>query len=184
MSQTRTTEILDIAQENLTEALRVIDNDHAYIHQGKYFTLSSLDTIAAGQTLKVGFKTPLIAGGLIHYRPAWLVSSVDKLTVEIFEAAEGVAGGVAQTPINRNRNSTEVSGCTVLKGVTTTGDGDLINTTYIPGSTGVGGTASGGLLSAANEWVLLPDTQYLIKYTNGSSAANIIFTEFQWYEEA
>ena len=184
MSQVRTTEVLSTAQEALTRALKTMDNDHAYIHQGKYFTAITRNTLLAAGVLKVQFKTPVAAtGGIIHYRPALIVSSKDSLTIKFYEAAEGLAGGTAVTPVNRNRNSTEVSGVTVKTGVTTTGNGTQISEAYIPGATGVGGTSSGNMLSASNEWVLKPNTEYLIEFTNSSSASNDVLAELQWYEE-
>ena len=183
MSQVRTTEVLSTAQEALTRALKTMDNDHAYIHQGKYFTAITKNTLQAAAVLKIQFKTPLVAAGYVHYRPALIVSSKDSLTVKFYEAAEGLAGGVAVTPVNRNRNSTEVSGVTLKVGVTTTGNGTQISEAYIPGATGVGGTSSGNMLSASNEWVLKPNTEYLIELTNASAAANDVLAELQWYEE-
>lgn len=172
---------LDNVFENLTGAIKQIDNDQHYIHSGKFFTAFSLVTITSGSTLKYTLVTP--ATGTIHYRPANITSSADQLTINLYEGSTGNSGGTAITPTNRNRNSSTATVILLKSGVTVTTNGTIIQKAYIPGATGTGGTRSGASLSGINEWVLKPSTVYTFEFINGSSASNVVFTEFQWYEE-
>lgn len=55
---------------------------------------------------------------------------------------------------------------------------------YIPGATGTGGSRSGGTASGTSEFILKPNTKYVIRFDNGSSASNTIAWGLEWYEES
>jgi len=167
--------------EFLTGAVKIIDNDHAYIHQGKYFTRATKFTLASGASIKFTLQTN--SEKVIHYRPINIRTSADNLSGFFFEGSSGASGGTALVPSNRNRTSTVTTDSILTQGATVTNNGTQISELFIPGSTGVGGTRTGSDLSGTNEWVLKPDTLYTIVLTNGSSGNNTIFLEFQWYEE-
>lgn len=167
--------------ELITGAKKIIDSDHAYIHQGKYFTAAFLLTIATGATNKVTFKTN--SAKEIHYRPANVVSSADKLTFNFYEGSSVDSEGSAVTPTNRSRKLATATDVVVKTGVTVGTNGTQISTAYIPGTTGIGGVRSGQQLSGNNEWVLKANTLYTIEFINGSSDTNSVFVELQWYEE-
>ena len=169
--------------ERLTKAIRTIETEHSYIHEGIFFESYNKFTLAAAATRLVTMKTP--AAKYLHYRPTNLTTSADKITVEFFEGATVTAAtGTAAIPSNHNRNSALASGVTLLDAPTVTANGTKFAQVYIPGATGTGGTRSGASAGVSNsEWVLKPNTTYMIKVTNGSSGANDIQVNFQWYEE-
>ena len=172
------------AVERVTESFAIIDTDHKYIHEGILFeTYFQVNLTAATGVSYISLTTP--ADKYIHYRPSYIVSSVDKLTVEFFEGSTVTAGtGSDLTNVNHNRNSAVTSKVTAKSGVTVTADGTKLTSTYIPGSTGTGGTRVGSAFGpAANEWVLKPSTTYTIKLSNTSSAANLVQINLFWYEE-
>jgi len=181
MSLERLTQIGESELDRFTGSKKVIDSDHAYIHDGLFYTVAQRATLATGATAKFTFLTP--AAGYIHYRPVNIATSADKLTVNFYEGSSGNSGGSALTPVNRNRNSNRATGVVFKSGVTVTTNGTKFSEAYIAGATGTGGTRTGAQLSASNEWVLKPSTIYTWEYINGSSGDNVVFSEFQWYEE-
>ena len=171
------------AVERITGAFRTIETEHSYIHEGIFFESYNKFTLAAGATKVVTIKPA--AGTYLHYRPTNLVTSADKVTIEFYEGATVTAAtGTAVTPSNHNRNSTLASKVTLLDAPTVTANGTKFAQVYIPGATGTGGTRTGASAGvSSSEWVLKPDTVYMVKVTNGSSGSNDIQINFQWYEE-
>lgn len=167
--------------EFLTGAVKIMDNDHAYIHQGKYFSVTFLLTITTGATTKVTFLTN--SDKMIHYRPASIVASADKLSANIYEGSSVASGGTALTPICRNRQTPLTTDVVVTTGVTVGTNGTLIQTAYLPGSASVGQSRAGSTAGGTNEWVLKADTLYTYEFINGSTETNTVWVEFQWYEE-
>ena len=172
------------ASERITGAIRTIETEHAYIHEGIFYESYNKFTLAAGAKRVVTIKAPV--GKYLHYRPTNLVTSADKVTIEFYEGATVTAEtGTAVTPSNHNRNSTLTSGVTLLDAPTVTADGTKFAQVYIPGATGTGGTRTGASAGLSNsEWVLKPNTVYMIRVTNGSSGSNDIQINFEWYEES
>lgn len=171
------------AVERITGAFRTIETEHSYIHEGIFFESYNKFTLTTAATKLITLKTP--AAKYLHYRPTNLVTSADKVLIEFYEGATVTAAtGTAVTPANHNRNSTFTSGVTLLDAPTVTADGTKFTQVYIPGATGTGGTRTGASAGVSNsEWVLKPNTTYLIKVKNGSSGSNDIQVNFQWYEE-
>lgn len=73
---------LDGFKDRVTSAVRAIDTDHAYIHEGIMFSCYELQVISAGGTSKISFQTPA-AGAMqyIHWRPSLVSTSGDKVSV-------------------------------------------------------------------------------------------------------
>lgn len=167
--------------ERVTEATRVIDTNHAYIHEGKMFNCAFRNILLAGATRKITALTP--ANKYIHYRPIDIMTSADKVTVNFYENSSGNSGGTSKTIINRNRTSNKVSESVIKDGETVTTNGNLISGVYLPGSTGVGQIRTGNVVTGADEWVLKQNTLYTLEIINGSDSSNDIGVNFHWYEE-
>ena len=181
MLQNNTNAKLTNTFEQFTGAVKQIENDHAYIHQGKYWTRTTKFTLATGASIKFTLQTN--SEKEIHYRPMNIRTSADKLSGFFYEGSSGASGGTVLTTSNRNRQSTNTTDVVLTQGVTVTTNGTQISELYIPGATGVGGVRTGDDLSGNNEWVLKADTLYTILLTNDSEGDNVVFIEFQWYEE-
>ena len=170
--------------DTTTENLATITTDHRYIHEGRLFCYPLKVALNGGASYKVTILTPDVASGLImHYRPAYISTSGDNVTITTYEGSSGNSGGSAVTPINRNRGSTRTSQSTVNIGQTVTTNGTMIDMQYVGGGTGVGSTSSGEISSAEDELYLNPATLYTIVIDNGSSDSNTIFLLLHWYEE-
>ena len=179
---------MELQNESLTDAHKIIDNDHAYIHLGKKFSGFYKATIAAGQTLLLSIETPAVASGYVHFRGLTLAPSVDKVSVDIYEGAIVNVAGTEIVLTNRRRVGTPpVAGTIVKHGTTFSANGTLLAglSEYYPGSTGTGNVRVGSEgHTAAEEIVLKPSTAYRVVITNGSSAENIIGIGINLYEEA
>ena len=167
--------------EIFTGAVRNIDNDHAYIHEGKLFSATYKATLTAGSSIYISFTTPN-TDKVVHYRPASLTTSADNVTSLFFEGGT-FTGGSPLIAVNRNRNSLSTAEVLINTGVTSTLDGTLLHTGFLGGGVGVGQSRSGGELGETQEWVLKKNTVYLIKLTNGSTSSNTLCLGGRWYEE-
>ena len=185
MSQIRTTEALEGAIERVTKAVKQIDNDHAYIHKGGLFSAFTRNTLTAGASRYISIVTPNGNDAkYVHYRNEQVISSGDKVSIELYEDATVTTDtGTEKTPVNHRR--IHINGSTVLvrDGVTVTDDGTMINQSYIGGGTGTGQARSGEETSDKNEYILKQGATYVVKITNGSSADNTIQCNPMWYEE-
>lgn len=176
-------------EEAFTQYLPVIQSDHAYIHQGLAFTyIGTTGSLAAAATTSIEFTTPTVASGkFIHFRPTFLSSSENYLTMSLKEASTATGGADVKSSIfNRNRNSATASAFQTLKtGVTVSVAGTEIDlvTTGVGGGTANNAGGSGG--GSQEELLLKQNTKYTITFTNaGSVTATIGVYKLFWYEES
>lgn len=169
--------------EAYTKVLKVMDNDHAYIHLGKRFTAFHKATILSGATFEFSLVTP--ESGIVHYRPIKIAPSADKVDIAIFEGATINVAGTQLPYFNRNRNSSKAAASVLRHGTTFSANGTALTgfSDWLPGSTGVGTIRTGTGANDSDEIVLKPNTTYRILITNGSSASNVISFTFNHYEE-
>ena len=176
--------LLGETQDRVTQGIRQIDTDHAYIHDSKLFECFFKFTLATTATRYISIKTPEVL--YIHYRKEKVVSSADKVTIEFFENAvlDAVPGGTLFTPVNHNRINGNASTVEVRDAPTVTTEGTKIFQSFIGGGTGQGQARTGDDLGQKSEIVLKRNAIYLIKIINSSSTDNIIQCNPTWYEEA
>lgn len=168
-------------KERVTESVKSISTEHSYIHEGLLFSISLKNTLGAGVTRKITFLTPSVK--YIHYRPAIIVTSADKLTMNFYESSSGNTGGTPLTAYNRNRLSPITAQSIVTDGATVTTNGTKIGGSFVGGGTGVGGARSGSEVGEENELVLKQNTLYTMELVNGSTESNEVFLKMKWYEE-
>jgi hypothetical protein len=175
--------ILTNVKERVTGAFKMIDTDHALIHEGQVFSAFYKATITTGATLQFSFVTP--ADKYVHYRTAMITPSADALTTDIYEGATINVAGTEVVASNRNRGSVITAGSVLRRGTTFTENGTLLQgfSSWLPGSTGVGQSRNGTSFTTGDEIVLKPSTTYRFVATNGSSSSNIVGFTFRWYEE-
>ena len=172
-------------KDRVTAAVKAIDTDHAYIHEGIMFSTYELQTISAGGTSKIAFVTPDSGRGTyIHWRPSLVSTSGDKVTITLYEDTSTATGGAAMTLTNRDRLVTRSAFATAKSGVTITSQGTAIDATYVGGGTGVGGNRSGAETGEKNEIVMKQGANYSVNTYNGSTAAGTVFIKLLWYEES
>jgi hypothetical protein len=164
--------------DTVTHAIEVIDYAHHEVHDGNFFRSGMNFTLANGEVATLAFTTPNTAKWA-HI--TWELATTADGTFTLLEDVTSFAGGAAVTPLNHNRNSGTASGMTLLKGmtgadlITPTGGTTILNATL---STGKGSSVERGL---SEEWILKQNSNYLFRYTNGTSA-NVIQLVLEWYE--
>lgn len=166
------------ARDDVTYALGVIDYAHHEVHAGNFFRAGMNFTLANGEVATLAFTTPNTAKWA-HI--TWeLVATADG-TFTLLEDVTSFAGGASVTPLNHNRNSLTASGMTILRGmtgadlITPTGGTTILNAVL---STGRGSSIARGV---GEEFILKQNSNYLFRYTNGTSA-NVIQLILEWYE--
>ena len=169
-----------ILLEEVTNAFKLIDTDHGSIHEGKFYENSVQTTLTAGGTYDIAFTTP--ADLYMHYRPAKIVCSADKLTIGFYEDCS-VVGGATLTAYNHRRATTAAATMIFVTSASITAIGTSIHKSYIGGGTGVGGSRVGAETGQKNEWVLKQTTNYCLRLSNASSSSNIVNINNIWYEE-
>ena len=186
--------LTDELREHVTAGARVITTDHASIHDGwGYSIYATFTAVADGDTRNLVITTPAttVDRPYVHlkYFDAWIGNASG--TLQIYEDPYDVTGGTPVDVINHRRTGTPpTSDSTVVHTATVTLDNvspahtaKLLPTLrFGGGGTGPQGRA-GGDRSTDIEWVLEPETKYVIQITNTSgAAADIGFWAF-WYEE-
>lgn len=172
--------------DSFVSALKGIDIDHYYIHQGKKFYYSENISLNAAATKVITFKTPTLATGKeIHFRNDMVDTSGDKVLIQLFEG-DVISGGSDKltSVFNYNRKSTNTTTMQLFKtGTTQSTPGTIILNDYVGGGTGVGQSKTGSKTTQKEERVLKNDTIYSLLYTNNSGSSNVINTIISWYEE-
>lgn len=184
MSQERTTEILNLAQDKFAYFIGVSDNDHKYIHEGKAFSVrGNTGALTAGSGVYyLTFTTPASGSGrFIHLRPTSLFASAAIMLTELHEGSVVGTPGTASIPLNLNRNSPKAAMTTVTVGSGTVTDGLQI-AQFISGTGGTGNSTGGGAGTVA-ERVLKPGTIYTVKISNIGATASTGYFELFFYEE-
>lgn len=168
--------------EMFTQAFKIIDNDHAYIHEGIMFVAFDKLVVSSGQTGEYAFKTPPV--GYVHYRLAGINTGADKVDTQIYEDAD-YTGGTLLNINNKNRNSDNVSGTVISKNPVFSSPGTLLPgfSSYLPGAESGGQRRSGTDGGSDSEIVFKQDTVYRFVLTNGSTATNTVGINLRWYEE-
>lgn len=171
--------------ERVTDALLIIDSNHAQIHAGNAFSLGEFFTIAAGAALDIAVHVP--AGAYVHYQATDLTTDGgNTVTATMYEGATITdATGTPLVPSNRRRLETPApSLLTIKQGPTVQAAGDAIDKWYFPKTADANSKGFNGK-SDTNEWVLKQDTTYLLRIANTGTvnAAVVSFRPF-WYEEA
>lgn len=157
-------------------ALEAIDTPHAAVHKGWAFSLSRPVTLPAGLDDEIRLATP-DSDVRVHF--IMTVLSDAAVTVSLYETTSLTHNaGNALTPINRDRNSSATSDCTVCHTPGGSGDGSLIWS----GQAGANNFLSTmpGDSSSRIEFVLKKNTAYLIRVAGAEN--DVVTTNLEWYE--
>ena len=183
--------------ERVTKMFPVINSDHAFIHEGDaHKARLDVGTLAHGASEEYGFKTPKEL--YVHFKNLKLTSvgatvavelkrgtTTNPLTVNSVSSATSELTG----PHNVNDYSSKTSGCAIGKTPVYkdgTENGELWDKIIAPGSgTNQFQSVSQTMMSDNFEYVMKPDTYYVIEFENlsGEDAASDVALELFWYEE-
>lgn len=84
--------------------------------------------------------------------------------------------------MKRSSANTPYSTVTHTPTVTATGSVTLVNGRILPGGTSPQTRVGGGIRQGV-EWILAPNTKYLLRVTNGSGSTVAVNVGLEWYEE-
>lgn len=163
--------------DEITGALSTIDVVHHEIHEGEYFFTEYSASVNNAASLQIRILTG--ANGL-HFESDIGVSGQSQL---YFYEAPTISDGTVLTVYNRKRTDTthttpfQAWHTPTVGGVGTT---PLIPGRLIPGGTNPG-TRIGGTSGQRKEWILKPNTEYLVRITNTSGSAIIISATVEGY---
>lgn len=184
--------------EHVTGSPSVIQTDHKYIHVGiAYKAHLNIGALAAAASESYSLKTP--AGKYLHFKNMRLQAMGASVKVEIMRgttasplvvASAGDAASELTGPNNVNDNSANVTGVVIKKTPTYTDNkaGAVWDYVTVLGDSTNQFTSVMDAKQGENfEWVMKPDTYYVIKFTNlsagGGDAASGVELEMFWYEE-
>jgi hypothetical protein len=184
--------------ERVTGSPSVIQTDHKYIHVGiAYKAHLNVDALAAAASESYSLKTP--AAKYLHLKNLRLQAMGASVKVEIMRgttanplvvAGAGDAASELTGPHNVNDTVASVTGVVIKKTPTYTDDkaGEVWDYVRVNGDTTNQFVSTSDAKQGENfEWVLKPDTYYVIKFTNlsagGGDAASGVELEMFWYEE-
>ena len=175
-------DFLTNAIEDYTDSLKVIQNDHAYIHDGLFFSTYINKTITAGSTSQVSIVTPSNDYGYIHWRSIEVATSNEKVFVYLYEDSSSDTSGSTINGINHNRNVSRTSVLTVTESASISSDGNLVDSTFVGGGSGPGATGSGDFGDTGYEFVLKPSTNYKVSIVS-VTISQTVHCKLKWYEE-
>ena len=158
--------------------LITVDVNHQRNHDGRayyaYKAYPASSPLASLASIDIMFAC---AAGIIPHLNVEAMCMGDA-ELKIYENATST-GGTSFTPINRNRNSTNVSQSAMVINPTVTATGTEIDYQIIAGGVG---KKSGGGESGSLEYVLKPLTNYLFRLTNVNGTNHAAFLALEWYE--
>ena len=173
-------ELVGDVLEAITGAVKQIDNDHAYIHEGRAFDTYEVVDINATRKYQLTTPSTTEASPYVHFRPMNIGIASGSILFQIFKGATDVSGGASLDPVNRNHNSTKTSKVVFKSGITST-SGSEIYKSKLHAGTGPGQTQFGANKGEPLEWVFSPNTNYVVYLTTTASVE--VVSNFFWYEE-
>ena len=169
--------------DQFAHAVTVIQEQHRLIHDGMFFTTSGKQTGFADAT-SVEFLISPPAGCFPHIQSMVLNFGRGDIDFEAYEGPTVTDNGTALPTRNVNRNSTNTPALNLYANPTTTDDGVMGFQLWVPPTgTGTGQSANGTAgVGQGSEWILKPETQWLVRLTNNSGSTIDWSYEFSWYE--
>jgi len=167
--------------EAITQAVPVVDTNHAQVHEAHAFN-TVFESLALAAAAKAYVEIVIPAGAYIHFQAAtFFATGYGKL--RFVELAAASTGGTGIVPVNRHRIADAASVVTVKHGVTPAADAVVMDTLRVgkPGSAASG--RIGGNTGDDTEWVLNPGTSYLLEITNVDTVDIDATLRLFWYEE-
>lgn len=170
-------------RESFTGFQSSITSDHSYIHAGKGYKWNVSKALTAEAVYIYEFTTPAAATAYIHWRPVFLGSSANAVTLTFIEGGTYTGGSAMTNIYNKNRNSSNTSGVSIKEGLTESVAGTQLDS-LIAGSGSTSARTGGGAEGSEDEWVLKPATKYYLKLTVAAVTNTTIQLSAFWYEES
>jgi len=162
----------------ITGLLSVMDSVHHEVHEGEMFAFERSASISNGANMDIRFKT-----GAKRVHTGLSIAAAGQCVVSLYEAAT-ISAGTPLSIYNMNRTSSNspLSSAFHTPTVGATGSVALVDGRLIAGGSTVQ-TRIGGAARIGSEYILKPNTEYLLRITNTSGVAAVINPVFEFYEE-
>jgi hypothetical protein len=167
--------------DNLTEtSAKTIDFVHHEIHEGVSYSVSKLVASIADNSTYVGY----VITGLkeMHTVTEFVLDGSFEGYFLESPSVSGTAYGVAVTPYNRRRVSSNTSSALFYAGSTLSSYGTTLVTNFVPGGTGP--KSLGGIGSERTEWCLKTGTHYAWMVVNKAGTSKEGNFKVDFYERS
>ena len=156
-----------------------LSNYHYYIHESKAFTARVSDaTLAAAASLYMQLQCA-DDGIERHLKGVYIYTTGTDAAFELNEGTTLTTGTTGVTAISRNRVKVGVSDLVIFDDPTGISAGMVLESFDI----GTGhASAGGGSGESDREFVLAPNTRYLLTLKNNDSGTKILNMRMDWYE--
>jgi hypothetical protein len=144
------------------------------VHQGNAYSLAFVKDVASMGTSEVLIYTNNSVA-MLHF--VVNVETESESEYELFEAPTVSANGTIKAIYNRNRTSPNISQVDGYTTPTISGNGTQITQQHWGA-----GRGTGSIFQSINEWILAPDTYYLIRVTNQTNQPNQVSITLEWLE--
>lgn len=161
--------------EAVSGARKIIDAEHEAIHSGVHFTAYHSVSVGTATAVTVLLSTPSAGSGYIHFSCS---AEADKAITWTFSEAPNASGGSSIVGYNNDRNSTIANPVTITHTVTYVSSGTLLEGHLM--GTNQPTTRLGGNANIRNEWILKPETLYLLRAVAAAADTQVEFI-FPYY---
>lgn len=165
-------QVLNITQDAFSEGIVQIDTSHRKVHLGLHYTVSDwADITAAGTEFDI-----LIETGASFPHMLWSALPQANFEVEFFEDTTATTGSTL-TAHNNSRNSSNTALTVISTSPSVSVDGTSIFRAAL-----TTGHKEGAVDTREEEYILKPNSKYLLRYTKVDSGTNRLSYKFTWYE--
>lgn len=168
--------------DEITGALVTIPVVHHEVHEGEFFTVSykspDANPIADNATIDI-----LLQLGSKYAHLVFDVACGGTAEIAFYEGTTLNDVGTNLTEVNNKRHGGETATVTATHTPNVNNVGTLLFNVLIPGGAGVGQARTGSNVRANTEWILAPNTNYLVRGINRAGNAQPMSNVCQWYEE-
>jgi hypothetical protein len=174
----------DSQVDPITGCLRQMSNEHAQIHYSNAWEFSLLEeTVAQNGTLLVEIR---LADAEIHLKEMAVWGDAARAKFEFIEAPTiGTPGTTAIATPNMNRAGAKPApaGVLLFSDPASISGGTVLLSRFFGGGAGIGQTAFPGAEENDREWILAPNTTYLLRVTNLEANARNFSADGFFYRE-
>lgn len=159
--------------------MHVLDELSNAVHNGIAFSISASGTLAAGATDILLGRT---GSQEVHFSNFSVNMSKGFFTIALYEAPTITSDGTPIASFNRKRSSSNTATMSTFAGTTVSNNGTLLEPVEIYDTGGQGSNTQFGVGVLSADWVLAPNTDYIIVLTNSDASATDYSGHFIWAE--
>lgn len=163
----------DDCSDEIDDAVQVIDTEHRRVHLGFGFRCAKLYSVTAGATVNLEIKT---GSKFVHLKQSGLVADINVILSTVIESPVITDGTTPVPVLNTNRTSSNASTVKVFSDPTSVSGGTTIDTELVAAA------KSNVQIPSAIEWLLKPNTTYVVQITNQGGTTSQVLARYFWYE--